>query len=106
MTPGDNVFMSGNTGWGDLDPKTVRQAIREEAVEVFREVLRDREAMTTFWSTAFDVAGQRTAEAGGQLLWGAATVLMRKGALALALAAAIYATGGWAALKAWIGSHL
>lgn len=99
-------LMSGNTGWGDLDPKTVRQAIREEAVEVIREVLRDKEAMTTFWSTAFDVASTRTAEAGGQLLWGAATGLARKGLLAAALAVAIYATGGWAALKAWLGSYL
>lgn len=98
--------MSGNTGWGDLDPKTVRQAIREEAVEVIREVLRDKEAMTTFWATAFDVAGQRTAAAGGALLWGAFTGFARKGALVLALAIAIWATGGLGALKAWIGSHL
>lgn len=99
-------LMSGNTGWGDLDPKTVRQAIREEAVEVLREILRDKEAMTTFWSTAFDVATDRTAAAGGQLLWTAAIGFARKGLLAAALAFAIYATGGWAALKAWLGSHL
>ena len=100
------MLMSGNTGWGDLDPKTVRQAIREEAVEVLREILRDKEAMTTFWSSAFDVAAQRTEQAGGALLWSATTGMLRKGLLVAALALAIYSTGGLAALKAWIGSHL
>jgi len=75
------MLMSGNTGWGDLDPKTVRQAIREEAVEVLREILRDKEAMTTFWSSAFDVASERTAKAGGAILWSATTGMLRKGLL-------------------------
>ena len=100
------MLMSGNTGWGDLDPKTVRQAIREEAVEVLREILRDKEAMTTFWSSAFDVASERTAKAGGAILWSATTGMLRKGLLVAALALAIYSTVGLAALEAWIGSHL
>lgn len=95
------ILMS-NTGWGDLDPNTVRQAIREEGVQVIKDVLSDPQVMRTFWSAGIEAVEVHAQQKAGKWALGGLGAIFKRSILALAVAGLLYATGGWGALKAWL----
>jgi hypothetical protein len=99
-------LMGSRTGWGDLDDEVVRAAIREDAVQVIKGVIADRDVMRAFWGGAIDAAQERAAMGTGKLALGALGTLLRKGAMMAGVGALLYYFGGWAALVAFIkGGH-
>lgn len=91
-----------NTGWGDLDPDTIKKAVRDEGVAVIQAVVRDKETMRAFWSAGIEAAQDHAQTQAGKWALSGLSAIAKRLILAVALAGVVYATGGWSALKVYL----
>ncbi len=91
-----------NTGWGDLDPDTIKQAVRDEGIAVIQTVIRDKDTMRAFWSAGIEAAQEHAQQQAGKWALSGLGAIARRILLGAAIGAVIYLTGGWGALKAYL----
>lgn len=91
-----------NTGWGDLDPDTIKKAVRDEGIAVIQTVIRDKETMRAFWSAGIEAAQDHAQAQAGKWALSGLSAIFKRALLALAIGTVVYLTGGWGALKAYL----
>ena len=80
----------------------VKDKTREAMAEAIKEAMRDKEAVSAFWSSAADVLMQYGQQQTGKLVIGGIKGVLSRLGLFLVLGLLVYSVGGWGALAtAW-----
>lgn len=84
------------------DAERTKQVVREAVAEGIRDVLKDKEAIDTFWRGALDHLQQTATKNTGKFVLGSARALVARGTTFLLLGMLVYSIGGWTAVaKLW-----